>query len=126
MIELEAAGLFVLVELFITLRDPLKDPTLAELDALLPNPSLVQAVEELEREQLNKMNNDIRIDPQLLADNPGIQQNAARIWLSSKSEDGEEYDFNYNDSGDELAESIGSHSSSGDDSMNADFISFND
>jgi hypothetical protein len=125
-IELEAAGLLVPAELLITVRDPSKDPTPAELDALLPNPSLVQAVEELEREQINKMNNDIPIDPQLLADNPGIQQSAARIEVSSESEDGEEYDFNYNDSGDESAESIASHSSSGDDSMNADFISFND
>jgi hypothetical protein len=49
------------------------------------------------------MNNDIPIDLQLLADNPGIQQKAARIEVSSESEDREGYDFNYNDLGDESA-----------------------
>jgi hypothetical protein len=83
------------------------------------------------------MNNDIPINPQLLADNPGIQQNATQIEVSSKLEDGEGYDFNYNDLGDksaedELAKCIASYSStaadslSSGDSMNADFISFND
>jgi hypothetical protein len=45
------------------------------------------------------MKNDILIDPQLLADNPGIQQNAAQMEVSSESEDGEGYGFSYSDSG---------------------------
>lgn len=98
---MEAIGLPIPAVLLIIVRDPSKDPTLAELDALLPNPSLIQAVEELKREQLNEMNNDIPINLQLLADNPGIQQKAARIEVSSESEDEEGYDFNYNDLGDE-------------------------
>src|SRR6266536_3946305 len=116
--ELQAAGEPVPEELLVVLRDLEKEPTQLELDALLPHPSLVQAVEELEREQVD---NDIPIDPQILADNPQLQQITTQVEVSSESEEGEEYEFDHPDLGDESAESITSDSSSDDDSMNTDF-----
>jgi hypothetical protein len=60
--ELESKGLPVLLELRAVVRDPEKEPTDAETDALLPNPSLQQEIDEIEREQME----EIPIDPALL------------------------------------------------------------
>jgi len=67
------------------------------------------------------VDNDIPIDPQILADNPQLQQITTQVEVSSESEEGEEYEFDHPDLGDESAESITSDSSSADDSMNTDF-----
>lgn len=48
--SLEAVNLFVPAELRADVRDPTKDPTEADREALLPNPALLQEVLRLERE----------------------------------------------------------------------------
>jgi hypothetical protein len=62
-IELSQAGLSIPEELTVLIRDPTKELMEVELDALLPNPSLQQAIIIIELEQIKS---DIPIDPQLL------------------------------------------------------------
>ena len=98
-------------------RDPLKDPTQAELDALLLNPSLQQALKEAKKAQ---MVDDIPINPQLLAKNPQISTETSRIEVESEEEEDEGYAFEHEDSQSETTET----EMSDDDSMNMDFIPF--
>lgn len=48
LLELTAKEEFIPLELFIPIRDPEKNPTLADLESLQPHPSLVQALQELQ------------------------------------------------------------------------------
>ena len=62
------------LQLFPPIRDPTKQPTDEELEALLPNPSLQQGVLQAQQtlaeldEQALPAFTDLQIDPQLLAD----------------------------------------------------------
>ncbi len=66
------------------------------------------------------MQDDIPIDPQLLAENPQISVDSSRIEVDSEEEEAEGYVFDHPDSQSETAET----EVSDDDSMNMDFIPF--
>ena len=103
--ELQAIGESIPEELLILIRDPTKNPTPEELEALQPHPSLSQMID------------DISIDPQILAESPKISENTADIDVLVAEEEENIIDY-------EIHENSGSEGYTSDDSMNANFIRF--
>jgi hypothetical protein len=94
----------------IPIRDPTKNPTPEELEALQPHPSLSQT----------EMTGDIPIDPQILVDrNRKNTVNITVVLGEEEEEEGEEDVIDY-----EIQEDLGSEGYVSDDSMKADFIRF--
>jgi hypothetical protein len=132
------------LQLFPPIRDPTKQPTNQELDSLLPNPSLQQAVilarqrlAELQEKPLPEFT-DLQIDPQILAHEEARYPRTyilVRETMAGQEEEQEEEEGGKNDP----MLPLGTENNGGlagvdweeirsvvsDDSMNADFIAFN-
>ncbi len=96
------------------IRDPEKEPTLDELLALEPHPSLVQALQDLR---------PLPTDPQLVGDEVDIQLERVQEKVDlgeSEQDEGDEVDLEGN------SDSEGSETSLDSIQRNADFISFED
>ena len=105
LLELTAKEEFIPLELLVPIRDPEKNPTLAELESLKPHPSLVQALQELQPSAIGL------IDPVLL-------NNDIEFQLELQEELVEKVDNSSDIGSDESDRSIDSIA------RNADFISF--
>jgi hypothetical protein len=133
------------LQFFPPIRDPTKKPTPQELEDLLPNPSLQQGVDqakqrlaELDEQELPAFT-DLQIDPQILADEkaryPRIYIGGATAMFEEEGQGKEEEEEDITILGVSLSRvDNGGHagldwedtrSVVSDDSMNADFISFN-
>lgn len=115
--ELQKESQFVPIELFTIERDPEKEPTQSELNDLLPNPSLVQAIWEIENEYITEIN----IDPELLFG--AVNPTAPAPLLSDIEEEGEGREGEINEQVDIGSEGAGSIREYIMD-LDADFISF--
>ena len=115
--ELEAKGEPVPDALRVPIRDPEKNPIAEEREALLPHPSLIQALGNLQPHQ------DIPIDPNLLEDDPEFILKPAQE-IVEVPEDDEDSEGNINL--EELVDLSDLESNISIDSIaqNADFIAF--
>ena len=120
-LHLQKAGEFIPIDLMDPIRDPEKEPTPAELLALEPHPSLVQALQDLQ---------PLPIDPRLLDDDVDdevdiqVERVQEQVDLGQESEQDEVDEADLEGLVDSDPE--GSETSLDSIQRNADFISFED
>ena len=116
--ELEAKGEPVPDALRVPIRDPEKNPIAEEREALLPHPSLIQALGDLQPHQ------DIPIDPNLLEDDPEfILEPAQEIVEVPEDDEDSEGNINLEELVDRSSD-LESNASIDSIARNADFIAF--
>jgi hypothetical protein len=109
--EIEGKGESVPIEMYEVIRDPEKNPTSEELEALKPHPSLIEALDALQE-------NTAVIDPRLMEDDIEfrLERMEEAITAISDDEDSEQEDILSDNDDDSIAsfDSI---------TRNADFVS---